>query len=237
MSSRRAAPPGDGTPLTPCRRVQQHPRRFPTPNVHERIHAATARAVAANDGGLRTVTAAAICFEAEIPLDIFREHFDDPIEAALSSVESFADAVIADCRAALAAAEDWPEGVWEALGVLLDWGACEPDLARLTTVEMLTLPQGIELLHSLMDAFAIFLGPGYRLLDSDVHPPGALDEAIGTDVLGVVHDHVTHLAERDLAALQSTLARTVLAPFLGDHDAGRLVGEAIARDVGGDRDG
>lgn len=231
MDSKRASPPADGTPATPCRLPQRRPRRFPTPNVHERIHAATARAAAAEESGLRTVTPEAICFEAEIELDTFDEHFDSPRAAALSAVESFADVAIADCRAALAAAEDWAVGIWDALTAFLSWGASEPDLARLATVEMLDAgPEGIELLRSIMDAFAIFLAPGYRLLDPETQPAGGLDEAIAAEALGIMHDLLTHPAQQDAATLLPALARTVLTPFLGEPETDQLINRMLMRD-------
>jgi len=230
MNGERAAPPRGGTSANSCR-PQGRPRRFPTPNVHERIHAATARAVAAEDGGLRAVSAEAICFEAEIPIETFHEHFADPRQAAFSAVESFADIAMADCRAALAAAPDWPQGIWDALAVYLDWGACEPDLARLATVEMLAAgAEGVELLRSLMDAFAIFLMRGYKLLDPRLQPPGSLDEPIAAEVLGVVHDRLERRRQLEPVTLLPDLARTVLAPFIGEAETERLVSRMLRRE-------
>lgn len=231
MDGKRASPPRDGTPASPCRYLGGRVRRFPTPNVHERIHAAAARAAAAEQGGLQAVSVEAICFEAEIPLDVFHEHFDNPTQAALSAVESFADVVIADCRAVLAAADGWAEGIWDALAIFISWGASEPDLARLATIDVLdTGPEGIELLRSIMDAFAIFLAPGYRLLDQEAHPAGSLDEAIAAGALSAIHHLLKNPSKEELSLLLPTLAHKVLTPFLGEEEADRLIADRLERD-------
>lgn len=207
----------------------RRPRRFPTPNTHERIHAATARAAAAL--GIGALTVEAICLEAGVSPDTFRSHFASAEEAAFSAVESGVDIVMADCRAAFAAAADWPEAIWNAFAVYLDYAACEPEFAKLAVVELLSAgPAGVELLHSLMDAFAIFLAPGYRTWPGPAPEPGSLDDTVASEVLALLHDHIVHASPETLPTILPEVVRTTLTPFLGREEAERLVARQIARD-------
>lgn len=202
-------------------------RRFPTPNAHERIHAATAAVVAAE--GYERATVEAICAAAEISTQSFAEHFRGKLEATLSAVESAADHVMADCRAAFASAPGWPEAVWAATGVFTDWAACEPAFARLALVEMPKAGRPAqELMRSLIDAFALFLAPGYRLAGGLAIPPGSLDAAIGEAELALLREHVLRESPETLPAIAPELASAALAPFLGARGAQRFVAERVA---------
>jgi AcrR family transcriptional regulator len=198
------------------------PRRFATPNIHERIHAATAAEVAAV--GYEQARVEAICAIAEISVEIFHEHFSGKLEAVLSAAESIADHVMADCHVTFAAAQSWPEGVWAAARVLTEWGASEPAFARLVFVELPKAgPQAAELMDSLIDAFALFLAPGYRVVGEREVPAGSLDTEIGDELLARLREHVLRESPRTLPTIAPELTRVALAPFLGEAAAERFV--------------
>ncbi len=198
------------------------PRRFPTPNVHERIHAATAAEVAAV--GYEQARVEAICAIAEVSVETFHEHFSGKLEAVLSAAETIADHTMADCRAAFAAAHSWPESVWAISAVFMEWAASEPAFARLVFVEMLQAgPQAIELMDSLIDAFALFLAPGYRVAGERAIPAGSLDAEIGNELLALLRDHVLRESPQTLPKIAPEATRVTLAPFLGEPAATRFV--------------
>lgn len=205
-------------------------RRFPTPNTHERIHAAAAEVVA--EMGLKAATSEAICRSAGVSLQTFHSHFATAEEAALSAVESGADIVMAECRAAFSAASEWPRAVWDACSVYLDCTACEPDFAQLAIVEILSAgEQGLDLLRSLMDAFAIFLAPGYELAEAP--EPRSLDEAVAAEVLALLHDHILSDSPQTLPAILPDVVRSTLTPFLGEEQTVRVIAAQIAREGDG----
>jgi AcrR family transcriptional regulator len=205
-------------------------RRFPTPNVHERIHAATAAEVAAV--GYEQARIEAICAIAEISVETFHEHFPGKLEAVLCATEAIADHTMADCRAAFAAAHSWPEAVWAASKVFTEWGASEPAFARLAFVEMPKAgPPAVELMDSLIDAFALFLAPGYRVADERAIPAGSLDAEIGNDLLALLRERVLHESPHDtLLTITPELTRAALAPFLGEAAAARFVQRMAAEE-------
>jgi AcrR family transcriptional regulator len=202
-------------------------RRFPTPNVHERIHAATADVVSAR--GYARAGVEEICAKAEVTPATFHEHFRGKDEAALSAVEALFDHIMADCWAASARFVDWPESVWAVLATLTDWGASEPALARLALVEMFEAGRPArDLMDSLMDAFCVFLAPGYELVDASRHPAGSLDAAVGSEMLAMLRGHLAHSSARTLPAIVPELTRSALAPFLGAAEAERFVAAKVA---------
>jgi AcrR family transcriptional regulator len=207
--------------------AQFRPRRFLTPNVHERIHAATAAVVAR--AGYEQASVKEICRLADVSPETFAEHFADKRQAVLSAVEAAADSVMGACHAAVAGARSWPEAVWLAALAFTDWGASEPDFCSLALIELVKAgPQADELLCSLVDAFCLFLAPGYELAGGSL-PAGSLDAAIGADLLALLRKHMRKDCAQTLPQLAPTLVRVALAPFLGAAEAQRFVAEAKRR--------
>lgn len=203
-------------------------RRFPTPNVHERIHAAAAAVTVSS--GYEHASVEEICAAAEVTPAVFHEHFPGKLEAVLSAVEVFFDHVMGDCRAAAATCASWPESVWAVLATLTDWGASEPAFAWLALIEMDKAGQPAQdLMDSLLDAFCIFLVPGYRLVSA---PVGSLDADVGAEVLAMLRDHVTQRSAQTLPTILPELARSALAPFLGRQEAERFVAAKAAGERG-----
>jgi AcrR family transcriptional regulator len=181
-------------------------------NRHEHIQAAAVRTVAAK--GYHATSVRDICETGHISLASFREHFSSKEDAVLSGIEAGVDQVMGFCQEVYRGARTWPDAVWDGLHAYADWARAEPEFTRTGIVELLSIgPEAIDLLHSLMDAFAIFLQPGYELLEPSA--AGSLDEAICQRVYELIYMHVTSDSPRTLSEIVPQLARTALTPFLG----------------------
>jgi AcrR family transcriptional regulator len=192
--------------------TQDSPRRFVVHNTHEQIQLATARVVAAK--GYHATSVRDICAEAHISARSFHEHFASREEAVLTAVEAGVDQMMGEHRLAIGRREDWPENVWDGLESLTRSIAAEPAFARTAIVELLAVgPAAIELLRSLMDSFALFLAPGYELIDTS--EPGLLDEAITGRIFELLHTHLSHHSSDTIHTLHPELVRSTLTPFLG----------------------
>ncbi|HWX95599.1 MAG TPA: hypothetical protein VNZ01_02020, partial [Solirubrobacteraceae bacterium] len=111
-------------------------------------------------------------------------------------------------------APSWPDAVWDAMQTCTEWATLEPAFAQATVVELLSIgPDALDLLHSLMDAFSLFLRPGYALLEPSA--AGALDETVSQHVFELMHTHLIHASPATLSTLMPEVARTALTPFLG----------------------
>lgn len=188
------------------------PRRFIVHNRHEHIQAASVRVVAAK--GYQATCVRDICEAAHISQDSFYEHFSDKQEAVLSGVEAGVDQVMGFCQEVYRKSPTWTDAVWDGFSAYAEWASTEPQFARTGLVEILSIgPAALELLRSTMDAFAIFLKPGYELLEPSA--TGSLDEPICQRVFELLHSHVSHHSPETIGTLIPELVRTALMSFLG----------------------
>jgi AcrR family transcriptional regulator len=195
---------------------------------HQRIEAATARAIAAH--GYAATTIGDICVEAEVSEKTFHEHFKDKQEAAMFAVEACVDQAMTDLQETFARPPSWPGAIWETIDAALEWMANEPAFARLAFVEMLAAGEpALELLQSLMDAFAMFLEPGYKLLSEHAPSKRLVDETVANAVFGMLHEHIVREGTEGIGALLPEMARRILTPFLGAEQAAAFVAERSAR--------
>jgi AcrR family transcriptional regulator len=216
---------GDAEPLatlTYAQRLPNPPYRFLARNEHERIQLAVAQAIA--EHGYKATTIRDICAAGDLSLRAFRGHFQGKREAAVDTLEASADRRMTCCREAFETAAEWPDAVWAALDAYTEWMADNPSFAYLGLVEIIAMgPPGRQLLHSLLDAFAIFLAPGYRLTPADVREARVVDETVARSVFGLLHEHVVREAPQTLPTIVPQLTRAVLTPFLGAEATGAFV--------------
>lgn len=202
-------------------------RRFVARNQHERIQVATARAIAAH--GYEETTLADICAEAQISEQVFREHFKDKQEAALSALEATADHAMKDIRETFKATPTWPDAVWASSEAMLEWMVHDPAMAHLALVGLMAAgEQGFELLQSLMDAFAMFLEPGYELLPDGTARKALTDEAVANAIFALLHEHIAAKGTAQIMQVLPEMVRAILTPFLGAERAGAFVARRSA---------
>lgn len=221
--------PAAPEPPVPSQRKPSDPQRmFVAHNLHERIQKATARAVAAH--GFEDTTVENICTEAQVSEKVFHEHFSNTQEAAMSALEAGVDQVMVDLRETFKAAPSWPEAIWDTFGAYLQWFAHEPAFGRLAVVEMMAAGEAaLELLQSLMDAFGMFLEPGYKLFPAKAPSRRLVDEMVGNAVFGLLHEHIVREGPETAPAILPELVRKILTPFLGAEATNAFVAERSAR--------
>ncbi len=234
----RSAPTNGSDEAESSERRSRNPdprrRGFMSRNTHERIQSATARAIATH--GYAASTVADICTVAGISEQAFYEHFKDKQEAAMSALETSVDQVMLELRETFNAASTWPEAIWDTAEAALDWMAYEPAFARLALVEMLAAGEAaLELLQSLMDAFGMFLEPGYDMAPEKVPSRRLVDETVGNAIFGLLNDHIRRKGAEDLRVLLPEMVRRIITPFLGAEQASAFVAQRSAR--GGRRSG
>lgn len=195
---------------------------------HERIQAATARAIAAY--GYETTTVPDICAEASVTEEVFHEHFKDKQTAAISALEAAVDQVMEELRETFKAARSWPEAIWDTTAVMLECMVSEPTFAELGLVGMLMAGEaGLDLLTSLMDTFAMFLKPGYELAP-ELKPSHRLtDEAVANAAFGLLHKRIVRDGPQTIPELLPEMVRTILTPFLGTEAADAFVAQRSAQ--------
>jgi AcrR family transcriptional regulator len=180
--------------------------------MHEQIQLAAVRVVAAK--GYHETSIRDICAEANISARSFHEHFSSKEEAVLSGVEAGVDRVMGFCQEVYRNSPSWPDALWDGMYAYTEWAKNEPAFARTGIVELLSVgPAAQELLKSLMDAFMIFLQPGYDLLDPSA--AGSLDQPITQRFFEMLYLHITEHSIETISTIIPELVRTLLIPFIG----------------------
>jgi AcrR family transcriptional regulator len=193
-------------------RIQEAPRRFIVHNTHEQIQLAAVRVVAVK--GYHQTSVRDICAEANISARSFHEHFASKEEAVFSGVEAGVDRVMGFCQEVYKSSPTWPDSLWDGLHAYAEWAKNEPAFARTGIIELLSVgPSARELVKSLMDAFTIFLQPGYDLLDPAA--AGSLDEPLTQRFFEILYLHITKHSIETVSTIIPELVRTILIPFIG----------------------
>ncbi len=191
---------------------ESQPRRFIVHNTYEQIQLAAVRVVARK--GYQSTSVRDICAEAHISARSFHEHFSSKEEAVFSGVEAGVDRVMGFCQEIYRASRSWPDAIWDGMRAYVEWTENEPAFARTGIIEMLSAgPAALELMRSLMDAFSIFLQPGYALLDPAA--AGSLDQPVIQNFFELIYMHIAERSEQSVAAIMPDLVRTILTPFMG----------------------
>jgi AcrR family transcriptional regulator len=193
-------------------RIREAPRRFVVHNTYEQIQLAAVRVVAAK--GYHETGVRDICAEANISARSFHEHFSSKEEAVFSGVEAGVDRVMGFCQEVYKASPSWPDAIWDGIQAYAEWIMQEPAFARTGIVELLTVgPTAHELMRSLMDAFSIFLQPGYDLLDPSA--AGSLDQPVTQRFYELLYIQITQHSTESVPTILPDLVRTILTPFMG----------------------
>ncbi|HEX3693080.1 MAG TPA: TetR/AcrR family transcriptional regulator [Solirubrobacteraceae bacterium] len=191
---------------------ESQPRRFIVHNTYEQIQLAAVRVVARR--GYQTASVRDVCAEANISARSFHEHFASKEEAVFSGVEAGVDRVMGFCQEIYRSSRTWPDAVWDGMGAYVEWTKNEPEFAQTGIVELLAAgPSALELMRSLMDAFSIFLQPGYALLDPAA--AGSLDEPVIQRFFELLYLQITEHSVQSVETIRPDLVRTILTPFMG----------------------
>jgi AcrR family transcriptional regulator len=193
-------------------RISEAPRRFVVHNTYEQIQLAAVRVVAAK--GYHQTSVRDICAEANISARSFHEHFFSKEEAVFSGVEAGVDRVMGFCQEVYKSAPSWPDAIWDGMQAYAEWVTHEPAFARTGIVELLSVgPSAHELTKSLMDAFSIFIQPGYDLLDPST--AGSLDEPVTQSFFERLYIQITQHSAESVPTILPDLVRILLTPFMG----------------------
>lgn len=201
---------------------EAQPRRFVVHNTYEQIQLAAVRVVARK--GYQETTVRDICAEAHISARSFHEHFASKQDAVFSGVEAGVDHVMGFCQEVYRGSSSWPDAIWDGMHAYIEWTRNEPAFARTGIVEMLSAgPAAMELARSLMDAFSIFLQPGYELLDPAA--AGSLDEPVTQRFFELLYLHITQHSVETIETIFPELVRTILTPFMGPQATERFIAD------------
>lgn len=175
--------------------------------------------------GYGATTVADLTREAGISRTTFYAMFEDKEACFLAAYDNVADALVKRVASAYEAEERWPDRARAGLAALLEALAEEPEIARLTLVDVgaagpaaqRRYRAALQRLTPLFDEGRDF-APGGRAL-----PANTSRMAIGA-VAGLIADELAEGREEYLPRLLSDLLFATLVPYIGPAAAAREVG-------------
>lgn len=197
------------------------PRTLIRKSQQERIVDATAAIVA--EKGLAALTVPEIARRANVSNQTFYSIYQSKHQAFLGAQKvGMHQALRVSVEAYMAEQGDWPRAIAAGLRALLDYLASEPAHARLTLVDTFAAnPEAIAIRSAAMDAFRVYLAPGFAAAAGAGEQ--ALAPVVAEGVVGGIWQVLHHYIENDNAAelphVAPQLIWFTLLPFLGPQRA------------------
>jgi len=183
----------------------------------ERLIAAMVRVTAAK--GYASTSVADVLEMSGVGRASFYELFEDKEDCFLAAHGVLIDDLFAQTSAAYEQPGPWPERFCAGLAALLDWLAEDPDIARVTVLEIATIGAGMQRLFGKeLDRFSSLLNEGMALVESAETPPN-LTRIVGSGIFVHVYEEIVRDRARELPRLLPQLTYEALLPFLGEEAA------------------
>jgi AcrR family transcriptional regulator len=200
------------------------PRELVERSQRERLLAAVVRVTVAN--GYESTTVGDILGEAGVGRESFYELFDDKLDCMLAAHKLLVDDLVEKVGSVYYGEDRWPQRVRDALAVILDWFASDPEMARFLMVEVGAIgPAFRPIFQAEFERFTKFFDEGID--SSEVNPQldGATGLAVGA-MMARIYEEVVLGRTSDLPRLLPELTYGLLVPYVGEERARALADEA-----------
>jgi AcrR family transcriptional regulator len=179
----------------------------------ERLIAAMVRVVAAR--GYESTSVADVLEASGVGRATFYELFNDREDCFLVAHQVLTDDLFAHTLGAFRRPGPWPQRIREALGALLEWLASDPDIARVTLLEIASIgPAARQRFGEGLDNFVSLLDEGRVADGSGDGLPNISGIAAGT-IFARIYGEVVLGRTAELRQLHPILTYEVLLPFVG----------------------
>lgn len=209
--------PQDGRPWRLPRGRHGLPRETVARSQRERLIGAMVRVAGAK--GYSSTSVADVLEASGVGRATFYEMFEDKEDCFLAAHSVLVDDLYAQTTAAYAQPGPWPERVRNGLAALLAWFAEDPDIARVTMLEIATIgPAAQKLFGEQFSRFSALLEEGNEFSDLPEGPPNLANIA-GSTVFVHIYEQVVLERVGNLPNLLPQLTFEALFPFLGEEAA------------------
>lgn len=205
------------------------PREVVREHQRDRMLEALARAV--SERGISNVSVSDVLARAGVSRATFYENFDDLQGCLVASYRAASEQLIGGISEACGSASDWPRGVVAAIDFSLDFSRRFPAQAQLLSMTNNVCDPRLERDSRLVaDRLAGLLRAGRERLDSAPVLPDFTEQSLIGGTIGVIGARLACGQLDQLAGLKPELAHFLLAPYLGQRGAARLVEACSATD-------
>jgi AcrR family transcriptional regulator len=219
----------EGSCATPSERARRAEGRLPSgrsemprtmilKSQQERIVDATAAIVA--EKGLGALTIPEIARRANVSNQTFYSIYPSKHDAFLGAQKvGMHQALRVSVEAYMAEQGDWPKAIAAGLRALLGYLASEPAHAHLTLVDTFAAsPEAIAIRSAAMDAFRVYLAPGFPIAGERAPQPIVAEAVVG-GIWQILHHYIESDSAAELPRVAPQLTYFALLPFLGGQRA------------------
>jgi AcrR family transcriptional regulator len=193
------------------------PRELVERSQRERLLAAVVRVTATK--GYESTTVGDILGEAGVGRESFYELFDDKLDCMLAAHKILVDSLVEKVGDVYHADGPWPPRVRDALRVILDWFAADPETARFLMVEVSAIgPAFRPIFQTEFKRFTKFFEDGIDKSEVDPQLDGATGLAVGA-MMARVYEEVVLGRTAELPGLLPELTYNLLVPCVGEKQA------------------
>jgi AcrR family transcriptional regulator len=193
------------------------PRETVTRSQRERLIAAIVRVSAAK--GYEATSVADVLEASGVGRATFYELFEDKEQCFLAAYHVLIDDLFARTEEAYRRPGPWPERVRNGIAAMLDWFAADPEIARVTMLEVIKVGPAIRrIFGETLDRFTALLGERDEVGDSASDLPNLAGIVTGT-IFARLYEEVALERSTELPRLLPHFTYEVLAPFLGAEAA------------------
>ena len=202
------------------------PREVVEQSQRERLLSAIVRVTAAK--GYQEASVADALEAAGVSRESFYELFKDKRDCFLAAHSMLVDDLVAKATGVYEQPGSWPERVRRGLAAILEWFAADPDVARVTMVEMAAVgPTSQQRFRTNFHHFTTLLDQGREHTDAPPSLPNISSIAAGA-VFARIYEEILLGRAAALPKLLPQLTFQLLLPFLGEEAARREEHEARA---------
>jgi AcrR family transcriptional regulator len=198
-------------------------REYVESNQRERLVAALADVL--YERGYEQTTVASIGKRAGVSKSDFYKQFKSKDECFISAYDAAVERLRECVRSACAEAEEWGQGVCDALASLLSLLASEPAQARLALVEGLRAGRGVyDRYQEAVQSFVPYLREGAPA-PPEGRPPEATDEAVVGGIASLLARRAIAGETEQVEDFLPEVAEFALTPYLGVAEARRIISQ------------
>lgn len=193
------------------------PRELVERSQRERLLAAVIEVAA--ERGVKAMSVADILAVAGVGRQTFYEQFKDKEECLLAAHEAIVKELEEAVAPAFAGPEPWPVRAREALKVVLEWAAANPDAARVALVALGPMgPVARERFLADFHRFTAMFEEGREEAEAAASLPNLTSLAAAT-AMARIFEEITKNRTENLPAMLPDLTFELLTPFLGEEAA------------------
>lgn len=193
------------------------PRELVERSQRERLLAAVVRVTA--EKGYESTTVGDILGEAGVGRESFYELFDDKLDCMLAAHKLLLDDLVEKVGAAYYGEGRWPQRTQNALAVILDWFAADPETARFLMVEVNAIgPAFRPIFQTEFERFTKFFDEGIDKDELNPQLDGATGLAVGA-MMARIYEEVVLGRAVELPRLLPDLTYGLLVPYVGEERA------------------